>query len=275
MKLNNSTKSTGLKLFKPNPNVKNGICTGYLEKVEVTETTISDDSPMSTLVGQQVPRLSFIFKSYGDPVGVKQSTYIHSYNIIEHTPENVDNPWLSDAMASTIKHFHEVLSGREDMTDAEIKMVNWSLEETDAEGFFKEQPIEKVIESWNKFFNGVALLFNGKGDKAMPLYKDAKGAYKVLNMKLLLYANNKAVNQGSPGFTTRPGQGLIELYKQGAPSELFINVAKGESIVPRPPVPTPNGGMQGAMQGAIPGATMPTQGLAPSDIPNFANTAPF
>ena len=232
--INNETRSTSLKKFKPKPEIYNGLCLGALTDVSVTEAEVKVDSNMETFRGHTIPRLNFVFESRNDPKGVKKSTYIHSYLAIEHTPESLvdgtdGGAWRWNQLSQTVKHLLDVFRDYKPLTPEEVKMLMVDFED-EKDGVFVEQPTEVVIEAYTKFFNNIVQLFN-PGGKA--IYKDANGKDRIIWMKLLLDINGRPVNNGDYGFSGYPGEGLIELYQDKVPSSLSINVAKGENIIPR------------------------------------------
>lgn len=267
MKLNNDVKGTSLKRFNIDT-TNGGIVKGILESVKVDTVDFGTDVKIESFRGKSVPRIAFVFKSVGDPQGVKPSYYIHSYTAVEHTPDNVlNNSWRTQCIASYIKHFHEVLTER-DLTDEEMKLANFDLVEVDENNSFVEHDADTVIAAWQKFFNGVAVIFNGAGKNPKPIYKNDKGEYITLNIKLILSTAKGAVNNGDPGMPLFPGQGTIEKYVPTVKTGLKVEIAKGESIIPIAPVKRPAG---------IPGAT-PGANVTSDDVPDYlrqGGNAPF
>lgn len=234
--INNETRSTSLKKFKPSPNINNGISIGALTDVVIGTAEIKEDSGMETFRRLSVPRLNFVFESREDMAGVKPSTYILSYLPIEHTPKSIivgreGDSWRFDQMSQTIKHLLDVFrEGKLFTKEEEAKLVIDFEDEKD--GLFIEQPAAVVVAAYEKFFNGVVEMFKPDG-KA--IYKDVNGKDKVIWIKLLLDIKGKLVNQGDFGFAGYPGEGLIEIKKDKVPCSLSINIAKGENIIPKAP----------------------------------------
>jgi hypothetical protein len=259
MKLNNETKGTALKKFNIDTN-NGGIVKAVLESVKVDTVEYGADVKIETFRSKTVPRISFVFTSVGDPQGVKPSYYIHSYTAVEHTSDNVLNKsWKTEAIAAYIKHFHEALTERP-LTEEEIKLAAFDLEEIDKNGSFVEHDVDTVIAAWQKFFNGVGVIFNGSGKNPKPLYKNDKGEAIILNMKLILSNNNGLVNNGDPGMPLFPGQGVIEKYVPQVKPSIKVEIAKGESITPVAPVKRTAPGAMGAPTGA---------NVSADDIPDY------
>jgi len=232
--ITNETRSVGLKKFKPSPEIRNGLCIGTLVDVNVGVAKIKNDSSMETFRNLEIPRLNFVFESRLDPEGVKTSTYIHSFLAIEHTPESIIDGkdgglWRWNQLSQTIKHLLDVYRNNAPFTENELKMLSVDFED-EVDGVFKEQPASIVIAAYTKFFNNIVKLFK-PGDKA--IYKDANGKDIIVWMKLLLDIKGYFVNNGDFGFSSYPGEGLIEIYHQNIPPSLSINIAKGENIIPK------------------------------------------
>ena len=233
--ITNETRSASLKKFKANPKINNGLCLGALVDVTVSDAEVKDDSNMTSFRGLSIPRLNFVFESQMDPVGVKKSTYIHSYLAIEHNTENHsgDGVWRWNQMSQMIKHFLEVYRDYAPFTKEEEAKLIVDFEDEDENGIFKEVEGQVVADAYRKFFENIVSLFK-PGDKA--IYFDANGKPKVVWMKLIIDIKSKQVNNGDFGFPGYPGEGVIELWKKDIPPSIYINVAKGENIVPTAPI---------------------------------------
>lgn len=257
-KINNETRSTSLKKFRPKVDVNNGLCVGALTDVNVSDVEIQTDSKFEYFRGHTVPRLNFVFESREDPKGVKPATYIQSFLPIEHSPETVDGgdkEWKWDQLASMVKHIYLVFADRESLTKEEIDKLSVEFEDVDENGNFLEVEPDVVIDAYRKFFHNIESLFKN-GDK--PIYKDASGKDVILWMKLIISFKGRNVNNGDPGFPNFPGEGVIEKKIKGVNPDLQINIAKGESITPKEPV------------AAVP-PQAPTGGVATDskDVPSF------
>lgn len=237
--INNDVQSTSRKKFILNPEIDGGISRAIVAKIEVATADIANDSKMTTFRGKKIPRLVIHFESTMDRPGVKTSYYDHAYLPYEHNPDNVmnkDNSWKFDSMAQTIKHLHEVLSGR-GLTKEEVELMTFPINETE-NGSFVEIPVDDIIAGWTAWFNGICAVFNGgykvEDDKTAPsLLINADSTPIPLFVKLLLYANNKEVNNGDPGLPMFPGEGVFQKILKDVPREIRVKIEKGESIVPK------------------------------------------
>jgi len=257
-KINNETRSTSLKKFRPKIDRYDGLCLGALTDVNVSDVEIKADSNFEFYRGHTVPRLNFVFESREDEKGVKTSTYIHSFLPVEHSPETIDGgdkEWKWDQIASMIKHFYLVFVGRENLTTEEINKLVVDFEDVDENGNFQEVEPEVVIDAYRKFFNNIVSLFK-PGDKA--IYKDESGKDVILWMKLIISVKGKNINNGDPAFPNFPGEGVIEKRVKGVSPSIQINVGKGESIKAKEPV-------QAVAQASVVGGVTASE----SDIPKF------
>ncbi len=241
--INNETRSSSQKKFKPSPALWDGLCLGALTDVTVTTAKIKDDSPMESFRSMEIPRLSFVYESRNDAPGVKGSVYIDSFLPIEHTPESLMDGkdgglWRWNQMSQRIKHVLEVFREYAPFTDEEVKKLMVDFEEEDKDGVFKEQPATVVVAAYKAFFDNIVTLFKPK-DKG--IYKDANGKDRWVWMKLLLDIKLHPVNNNDYGFAGYPGEGLIELWQKDIDPSLFINISKGENIEPRAAGATPAG----------------------------------
>jgi len=213
--INKETRTTTAKEFKVSPEVNNGLAIGILDNVEVSTFTVKDDAKWIDYRGKEAVRLSLIFKEVPKEAGVEAGIYIHSYNFIDHS--NTDRNKFIAGMFQTIKHIIGVYKGGvENITDAEYAYLKLDLEDA------KNYTAEEIIAAYTKFFNGVKTVIDGCTTKDIKVW-----------MKLLLYIKGSNVNGGKLGFTSYPGEGLIELYKQDVEPSLTIRIARQESIIPR------------------------------------------
>lgn len=257
--ISNATRGTSLKKFKADPMINNGLLIAGLVDVTVTDAEIKDESSMTSFRGMKIPRLNFVFESQKDPQGVKKSTYIQSFMAIEHIPENHEEKgkgaWRWDQLTQMIKHFLDVYRDNKDFTKEEEAKLIVDFEDEDENGIFKDQPGDVVAKAYQKFFDNVVSLFK-PNDKA--IYLDANGKPLVLWMKLVVDIKGNKVNNGDFGFSGFPGEGVIELHKEGVQPSIYINVGKGENIIPSAPAsaiaapPTTDGGGSAATSQNLP-----------------------
>ena len=257
--ISNETRSASLKKFKANPKRNNGLCLGALVEVNVSDAEVKSDSTMTSFRGLSIPRINFVFESQLDPVGVKKSTYIHSYLAIEHNTENHsgDGVWRWNQMSQMIKHFLEVYRDYAPFTKEEEAKLVVDFTDEDENGIYVDADPQVVADAYRKFFENVVSLFK-PADKA--IYLDANGKPRIVWMKLIVDIKGKPVNNGDFGFPGYPGEGVIELFQKDIEPSIYINVGKGENIVPHAPStaaapPAANGDAGGA---ATTGADLPS-----------------
>lgn len=266
--ISNEVQATSRKKFNPKPTVNNGLCIGSLTDVEVVMRDMQVDTKMTSFRGKAIPVINFHFQSELDAPGVKTAYYTHTFMPYEHVPVNVmdkNNAWKWDGMIAMIKHWHEVLGDNRPLNEEEVKLMQFNLVEKE-NGTFKEQPIDEVIKAWTAFFNGVAAVFKGgykigKDVTAPSMLQDLNGKAIVLWLKLLLYSNGKEVNNGDPGITIFPGEGVMCKLRQGVAPEVRIKTEKGESIIPMVRV--------NKTAAAMPTANATGVTVPESDIPDF------
>lgn len=214
------TRGASIKKITPKPDVNKGLCLGTLTNVEVGSAEVKEDSSYIDFRGKSVPRLTFIFTEKAIKKDQEQGMYFHSYmaypNVFEKSME-----WKWDTMAQTIKHFIDVLS-EDNFVEAYESLLSFDLEEG------KEYSAEEIIAAWKKFFDGVVKVFKGNKKDGLP---ELIG--KDVWMKLLLDFKGKQVDRGNFAMPGYPGDGIIELFKEGETPSLMINIAKGESIIPK------------------------------------------
>jgi len=213
------TRSVSLKKFVPNPEINNGLVKAVLTDVTIGEAEIKQDSSWELFRGKKVPRLSFIFEEFDHDKDLEPCRHIHSYTAYPmdaNIPEREN--WQWNQIAQTLKHLIDVFS-EDDFKDEYAELLALDDTKTDFEG---------QLEEWTKFMNGVATVFKGDGKKLPALV--GKKAW----LKLLLTFKGKVVNNGDFGFPQYPGDGIVELYKEGVKPSLRVNVTKGEGIVATP-----------------------------------------
>ena len=225
------TRGTGVIKFNPNPAEYDGLCLGGLKEVVFTTSHFKDDQKgdFAEFAGKDVPTLNFVFEGIAAKKGSPAPIYVHSYKMRPIVP-NDNYAWQYDAMFQTIKHLIDVYTA-DQFLDAyeDLLVLNIDLE--------NGMPYEALEAAWKSFFEGVVIVFNGDGDKLPCIFK-TNGEIRLVWMKLLRYnvsskGKESEVNGGDPGFTLFPGEGLIELYDPNFAPTLRINIAKGESIIPK------------------------------------------
>lgn len=217
--INKETRGASVKKIVCKPDVNGGLALVVLSDVDVANAEIKQDSSYVEFRGMEVPRLTFVFteKVIGnEEAGMYFKSYMPNPEIF-----NSDNEWKWDTMAQTMKHFIDVLS-EDNFKDEYADLLNLPMDEG------KEYTAEEQIAAWATFFKGVQKVFKGNKKEGLPVLLN-----KITWAKLLLDIKGTKVNGGDFGMSNYPGDGLIELYKEGTAPSLRINIAKGESIVPR------------------------------------------
>ena len=219
------TRGTSSKPIKADPTKFNGLVLMMLASVTVTDIEAKDaNGEWAEFIGKKIPKLNFNFVEVNDEKGVKAGVYVYARTPIAHVPNSDEKDWWFNQTTQMIKHFIDVYTN-EEWNDEWDELLSLDL----AEGEMKP---DDVLAAYRKFFEGVALVFNGDTKKKLPcIFKDAKGKAKVVWGKLLLYIKGKKINNGNFGFPGYPGEGVIELYLPNTKPSLSINVAKGESII--------------------------------------------
>lgn len=257
----NNDIATARKKFneKTDANPSNGLFLGHLENVEVTWSTLKEDAKLPSFAGLAVPRIVFTFASnHTNPTDKKYN--VHSFMPVESTVETIPGgkkAWLVDNIFAFMKHVLDVfyLKGRA-MTDEEVDLLTLPFEDFDDNLQFVPLEPEEIINGYKTVFENYVKFINNDGK---PFYKDSKGNYLTIWMKLLRFTKQKgewvAINNnvnsstyGDLGFPQFFGDGCIELFKDAntIPS-LSVNVGK-ESIIfkeVQPKSKTPNAGIPG------------------------------
>lgn len=254
------TRGSSAPKFKLNAEENNGLNIGILKEVTVGEAVYGESQKgnFTAFAGKTVPTINFVFTGIPMTKGDNVPVYIHSFKPMPIIAGKFG--WFYDSMFQTIKHFIDVYTG-EVFRDEYEDLLDLAIDPDDTETSF-----EDLHAAYVAFFNGVATVFNGNGKDLPCIYKDAKANPVAVWLKLLLYFNNNEVNNGNPGFSGYPGDGIIELCVEEKEPTMRIAIEKGESIIPRekgankPNVPQGGGG---APQG---GADTSKAGAA---IPNF------
>jgi len=238
--INKETRAGNIKKFKPSENVHDGLSLVILDSVEVTKAVAEEDSKQESFRGEEVPRITFVFKEFTK--NENPAFYYHSYNSLEQDKKNT--ALFEDAMFEMINHFIQGFGYV--LTDDDYKSLELNVSTED-------KPSE-TLKAYLSFFNGVANVFN-KGAEGKAIFKTDKDAFIPAYLKLLLYSVIKGkvspINRGDAGLQLFPGDGVFEVYKKDVKPSISINIAKGESITPKAVVdattaPVGGGGTAGA-----------------------------
>jgi hypothetical protein len=215
------TRSGSFRKFKPVPEKHYGLNIAVLHSVTVTKHIAKEDSKQESFRGLEVPRITFEFREFTKD---EPAIFYHSYNALELDRESTT--MLEDAMFQMTNHF--ISAFKHDITDEEYTLLNMTATEN-------SKPSE-VLADYNKFFDGVAKIFN-EGNNGKAIFKNDKDEPRVIYLKLLMYqlikGQSSLVNKGDFGIPMFVGEGIVELYRKDIKPNLAINIAKGESIIPR------------------------------------------
>ncbi len=224
--ISKETKGTSAKLIKPTPSKYNGLVLMMLTSVTVSYVEAKDASgEWGIFIGKQIPKLNFNFVEVVDEKGAKPGVYSYTRTPVAYNPNSSDKDWWFTQTIQMVKHLIDVYTN-EQWNDAYTELLSLELKDEEMTG-------DEILAAFDKFFKGIATVFNGDEKLKLPcIYKDANGKAKTIWGKLLLYVKVKAINNGNFGFTSYPGEGVIELYVPGVKPSLTINIAKGESILP-------------------------------------------
>lgn len=273
--VNNETHAVSQLKFHEKDAAPNSLFIGHLEDVSVQWSVNADGK---TFTGMKIPRLTFTFasnhKNKSERRYVYQSLFPQESNL--DTIPNGNESWRVDNVLNWIKHVLDVfyLKGRE-MTEEEEDALSLPFVDFDDNGDYVEVPVEDVVAGYTTLFTNAAAILNGQwnlpdGEEAHPCYKDEKGNYIPVWMKLLRYKkrNNEWKANGQNGdlaFDPFIGSGAIELLlkKNGQilpPVRLRVDLSK-ESITPKEVKKTPDVGVPGVpADGGVVVDGMPTGG---------------
>lgn len=266
--INNDLKDVTLKKFdeRTDANRANFLFLGHLENVEVKWATLKDDvKGMPSFASMSIPYLSFTFAS-NHKNKADRKYMIHRVLPAESNVETIPgakSSWKVDNIFKFMKHIYNVfvLKGRE-LTDQEVDALTLPFEDFDEEMQYVPVDVEEVINGYKIVFENYVNFLNNDGK---PVYKDSKGEYIPIWMKLLRFVKvggkwNAVVGNkssfGDLGFANFIGDGVIELYKENQVPSLTINPNK-ESIIyqksAEPVAKQPNVGMSVGVQTPIAG----------------------
>lgn len=227
IRINKETKGASVKLIMPDPKKFNGLVLMALSSVTVSESEQKKgEGDRADYIGQMIPRIDFNFIEISDKPGTPK-VYRHQFSLIPHIPNSDKYQWLFDSMVQTIRHFLEIYISDDKWLDAYDELLVLKLEEGEMEP-------SKVTAAYKEFFEGVAKVFNGDTKAKLPcIYKTKEDKLIKVWGKLLLYINNAEVNNGNPGFSNYPGDGILEKFIDNVKPSLRIKIEKGEDIIPR------------------------------------------
>ena len=289
--VSNETHAVSQLKFHEKDAASNNLFIGHLEDVSVQWSQNADGKAFT---GMKIPRLTFVFasnhKNKAERRYVYQSLFPQESNV-DTIPDGKD-AWKVDNVLNWIKHILDVfyLKGRE-MTEEEEDALTLPFADYDDNGEYVEVPVEDVIAGYTALFTNTASILNGQwnladGEEAHPCYKDEKGAFIPIWMKLLRYKKVKNEwrangQNGDLAFDPFIGAGAIELaFKKNGqlipPVRLRVDLSK-ESITPKEVRKAPNAGIPGVpADGGVVADGIPTGGAeVPSAYVEAADDMPF
>lgn len=225
--ISQATRGASQLKFIPKPDVYDGLCLGFLKEITLGTADFKENQSgdFADFAGKAVPTINFVFEGIPEVEGGAAPVYIHSYKPMPII-QGKDYGWFYDGMLQTIKHFIDVYTGNKFLAEYEdLLFLGVDLEEG--------MEFDALKAAYEEFFAGVKLVFDGNGENLPCLYKTADGSGILVWMHMLLYQNGREVNQGNAGFSNYPGEGHIELFRKDVKPSIRINIAKGESIIPR------------------------------------------
>lgn len=297
--VSNETRSTSRLKFDESrdANRQNGLFVGHLDKIEVTTSTIGEDTQgLPQFAGMDIPVLTLTFASNHEDVN--QRRYVtHRFLPAESNTLTIPGgkeAWKVDSVFSWMKHVLDVflLKGRP-MTEAEENALELPFEDFDEKGQYVPVEPSVVVNGWGTVFTNFVMLMENNGK---PCYRNEKGGILPIWMKLLRFTKVNNVwkpvvggksTQGDLGFTNFVGEGCIELFNNSTPPLMKVNPVK-ESItyketkkeIVQPAIPvaggtiaspvmgTEAGGMNfGAPNPALFATEAPTEMAGPEDLP--------
>lgn len=278
--INNDTRSTTRLKFdeRRDMNKTNGLFVGHLDNVEIQWATIGEEANIQQFAGLAIPMLVLTFASNHDTANERR--YVtHRMMPAESNALTIPGgaeAWKVDSVLGWMKHVIDVfvLKGRE-MTEEEEDMLTLPFDDTDDDGNYAPVEAEEVINGWKVLFENFVKILNNDGK---PYYKDAKGNFIHIWMKLLRFTKVKNVwrpivggktTAGDLGFTNFVNEGCIEIYHKDKAPLLKVDITK-ESVTYKETAKAPT-------TPAIPTMNVPMGGV--SVTPTFAEqpveTSPF
>ncbi len=278
--INNDTRSTTRLKFdeRRDMNKSNGLFVGHLDNVEIQWATIGEDANIQQFAGLAIPMLVLTFASNHESIAERR--YVtHRMMPAESNALTIPGgaeAWKVDSVLGWMKHVIDVfvLKGRA-MTEEEEDMLTLPFDDTDDDGNYAPVEAEEVINGWKVLFENFVKIINNEGK---PYYKDAKGNYLPIWMKLLRFTKVKNVwrpviggktTAGDLGFTAFVNEGCIELWFKDKAPLLKIDITK-ESVTYKETAKAPTAP-------AIPNVSAPMGGvpIMPSFSEQPVETSPF
>lgn len=278
--INNDTRSTTRLKFdeRRDMNKTNGLFVGHLDNVEIQWATIGEEANIQQFAGLAIPMLVLTFASNHDAVNERR--YVtHRMMPAESNALTIPGgaeAWKVDSVLGWMKHVIDVfvLKGRE-MTEEEEDMLTLPFDDTDDDGNYAPVEAEEVINGWKILFENFVKILNNDGK---PHYKDAKGNFIHIWMKLLRFTKVKNVwrpivggktTAGDLGFTNFVNEGCIEIYYKDKAPLLKVDVTK-ESVTYKETAKAPT-------TPAIPAMNVPMGGVnvAPTFVEQPIEASPF
>ena len=268
--INNSTRSTARKKFneKTDANQTNGLFLAHLDSVEVRMVKPQEDGGLAQFAGIDVPVLTVTYASNeakADDRKYVTQRYFPVPSSVDTIPGGV-NAWRVDSMFAWLKHIYTVfVLGDREMTEQEEDALSLDFEDYDDDLNYQPVDAQVIVDSYTKVFNNFVALLNNDGK---PHYKDSKGNFIPIWIKLLRFTKNKgewralvgtpnSSNYGDLAFPTFVGEGCIELFVQNKAPKIYIDRIKEtiRFIATEKPKPANLGG-QGAIPMAPPAGAM-------------------
>lgn len=281
--INNDTRSTSRLKFdeRRDMNKSNGLFVGHLDSVEIQWATIGEEASIQQFAGLAIPSLVLTFASNHKDL-VERRYVTHRMMPAESNALTIpggEQAWKVDSVLGWMKHVIDVfvLKGRS-MTEEEEDMLTLPFDDTDDDGNYTPVEAEEVINGWKVLFENFVKILNNDGK---PYYKDAKGNFIHIWMKLLRFTKVKntwrpviggKTTSGDLGFTSFVNEGCIEIYHDDRMPLLKIDVAK-ESVTYKETAKAPTTPAIPAM-GAPMGGVMPNFAEQPNEPSPFMATNP-
>lgn len=296
--INNDVRTTTrLKFHERDANPKFMLFLGHLESVEVQWITVgAETTGLPSFTGEAIPKLNFTFASNHPNEADKRYSY-HTLTAVESNVDTIEGgsqEWKVTNNFAFIKHIIEVflLKGKpmsEEMMDMlELPFEDYTFNENN-EVEYIEVPVEEVINGWKILFENAAKIIN-EGLKGKPIFKDEKGKFIPIWMKLLRYTKRMDKSKqfkwypvvagsqsGELGFSAFSRGGCIELYDASKPQPNLVVDQFKESITPKEVAKTPNVAPNMPGMPGMPGMNVPGLGdmNAMGGMPDLNSTGAF
>lgn len=218
--INSETRGASIKKIVPTPDVNKGLAIATFTDVDLGEAKIKEDSAWVDFRGLSVPRITFVFTEKIATKDKEQGMYFKSYTAFPDVFD-ADKQWQWDSLAQTVKHFIDILSENK-FLDQYADLLNLNIDESGSTS------VEDQLKAWKTFFEGIVKVFKGDKKAGLPTLIG-----KEIWLKLILDIKGIKVNSGDFGLPGYPGDGIIELYKEGVNPSIRVNISKGENIIPR------------------------------------------